>query len=55
MSRKTDMSKNKLSYGMFDAQGHIRALELKCFKERKASCLEYMDYEIDKIIKLLDT
>jgi len=55
MARKTDMSKNKLSYGMFDAQGYVRSLELKCFKERKASCLEYMDYEIDDIIKLLDT
>ena len=54
MARNTDMSKNTLLHGMFDTQDHFPSVKLKCFKERKASCLEYMDSEIDEIIKLLD-
>ena len=53
MARNTDIDKNTLPYGMFDTQYYIKpSIRLKCFKESKASCLEYTDSDIDEIIRL---
>lgn len=52
VSWKADLTNNNLRHGLFDSFDAPKGSRLKCFSEKKPSCLEYSDEEINDIIKL---